>query len=162
MSLPGFEPLTLDKRYLCKIRKKTPPPPRFEPGTIGMSVERANHQTIKSGTVKSHVKYQMKVFYQFVSFHDCEMIFKKIAFKPSKLLPQATIFRLDHHCMMYIFFDREPRAVLVTTFQLLFLLLMPFLRFQFLIGIQIVLSSLLNTAMSNLHYKRQQIKRLQN
>ena len=43
MSLPGFEPLTLDKRYLCKIRKKTPPPPRFEPGTIGMSVERANH-----------------------------------------------------------------------------------------------------------------------
>ena len=43
ISLPGFEPLTLDKRYLCKIRKKTPPPPRFEPGTIGMSVERANH-----------------------------------------------------------------------------------------------------------------------
>ena len=43
MSLPGFEPLTLDKRYLCKIRKKTPPPPRFEPGTNGMSVERANH-----------------------------------------------------------------------------------------------------------------------
>ena len=103
MSLPGFEPLTLDKRYLCKIRKKTPPPPRFEPGTIGMSVERANHQTIKSGTVKSHVKYQMKVFYQFVSFHDCEMIFKKIAFKPSKLFPQATIRRLDQHTKMHFF-----------------------------------------------------------